>query len=317
MSKTIKVLFLGDLVGRPGRGAVEKFLNAKIDDFPANIFGSDNAAVENSCEEVCRKDLYDLIIANVENASHGFGLTKKNHDELISYGINCMTSGNHIWDKKDIYTYIDESNVLIRPFNYHKTARGVGYRILNNKIIVINLLGKTFMQPVVCPFQALYDIMCTLKNEIGLDDKIVIVDFHAEATAEKICFAHFAKSIGVSAVFGTHTHVQTADERLIYDDCKIGEEFKCFSNPGIDSFNPKAAMAYITDVGFCGSFSGVIGMEYESSLKRLVTSIPERFDVSICDTVQINAVEVEFCDKTGAALSIERVNLIDKKDGGN
>lgn len=311
MSKTIKVLFLGDLVGRPGRGAVEKFLNEK----KYNISALQNA--ENlQGSDVCRKDCHDLVIANVENASHGFGLTKKNHDELISYGINCMTSGNHIWDKKDIYTYIDESNVLIRPFNYHKTARGVGYKVFDDKIIVINLLGKTFMQPVVCPFQALYDIMCTLKNEIGLDDKIIIVDFHAEATAEKICFAHFAKSLGVSAVFGTHTHVQTADERLIYEDCKTGEEFECFSNPCLESFKPKEAMAYITDAGFCGSHSGVIGMEYESSLKRLVTSIPERFDVSVCDIQQINAVEAEFDADSGNALGISRINFSYKKDGG-
>lgn len=311
MSKTIKVLFLGDLVGRPGREAVEKFLNEKND----NISALKNAECAQK-NGICKKDCYDLVIANVENASHGFGLTKKNHDELISYGINCMTSGNHIWDKKDIYTYIDESNVLIRPFNYHKTARGAGYRVFNNKIIVINLLGKTFMQPVVCPFQALYDIMSALKKETELDNKIVIVDFHAEATAEKICFAHFAKSLGVSAVFGTHTHVQTADEKLIYEDCKTGEEFECFCDPGPNDFKSKSAMAYITDVGFCGSYSGVIGMEYESSLKRLVTSIPERFDVSNCDIRQINAVEVDFNADNGAALEINRINFSYKKDGG-
>jgi len=303
MSQTIKVLFLGDLVGRPGRQAVEKFLNEKI-----NI----SANADGGC--VCRKDYYDLIIANVENASHGFGLTKKNHDELISCGIGCMTSGNHIWDKKDVYTYIDDSNTLIRPLNYHKTARGVGYRVLNDKIVVINLLGKTFMQPVVCPFQSLYDTMAWLQKEIGLLDKIVIVDFHAEATAEKICFAHFAKSLGVSAVFGTHTHVQTADERLIFEDYKTAEEFECFSSFPAEDFKPKNPMAYITDVGFCGSYSGVIGMEYESSLKRLVTSIPERFDVSDCDMRQINAVEVEFNVEDGSALDIKRINFCVKKD---
>ena len=139
MSNIFRILFIGDIVGRPGRQIVKKFL------------------VDNN-----KKADYDFIIANIENASHGVGLTKKNHDELIECGINCMTSGNHIWDKKDIYTYIDDSDVLIRPFNYHKTARGVGYRVFDNKIIVINLLGKTFMQPVVCPFQALYDILKSL-----------------------------------------------------------------------------------------------------------------------------------------------------------
>lgn len=286
MSKTIKVLFLGDLVGRPGREATRDFLMST--DF--------------------KNGAYDFVIANVENASHGFGLTKKNHDELISYGINCMTSGNHIWDKKDVYTYIDESNVLIRPYNYHKTARGVGYRIFDNKIVVINLLGKTFMQPVVCPFQALYDLMTSLEKEAGLDNKIVIVDFHAEATAEKICFARFAKTLGVSAVFGTHTHVQTADESIIDDDLNIEEEFKYFPEEEI-CIKPKSTLAYISDAGFCGAGQSVIGMEYLGSLKRLVSSIPERFDVAASDIRQINAVRAEFDEKSGCALKIERINF--------
>lgn len=325
MSKTIRTLFLGDLVGRPGREAVEKFLKEKISK-------TDFAKSENDCANVSycvsnaaenNNRAYDFVIANVENASHGFGLTKKNHDELHSYGIDCMTSGNHIWDKKDIYTYIDESEFLIRPYNYHKTARGVGYRIFNNKIIVINLLGKTFMQPVVCPFQALYDIMTHLRLNVGLENRIVIVDFHAEATAEKICFANFAYSLGVSAVFGTHTHVQTADERIITEGFGLSSEFNCFpksnemnnsantdviSNAFAD-FAPKKSMAYITDAGFCGSYDSIIGMEYESSLKRLVTSIPERFDVAVSKTRQINAVCVEFDFESGFALEIKRINF--------
>ncbi len=307
MSKTIKVLFLGDLVGRPGRQAVEKFLGEKISDCsPAE---SKKEALSASDEGLCRRDCYDFIIANVENASHGFGLTKKNHDELKSCGIDCMTSGNHIWDKKDVYTYIDESDVLIRPFNYHKTARGVGYRIFNNKILVINLLGKTFMQPVVCPFQALYDILKSLKSDFDLSKIVTIVDFHAEATAEKICFSYFAKSLGVSAVFGTHTHVQTADEKIIFEDCKTENGFECFSSSDIEGLIPKDALAYITDAGFCGSACGVIGMEYEGSLKRLITSIPERFDISQSNRYQINAVEVEFNCLDGSAISIKRINF--------
>ncbi len=332
MSKTIKTLFLGDMVGRPGREAVEKFLKGETQNF---AFADSNTA-EVSCALQAQgssvRDNFDFIIANVEKASHGFGLTKKNHDELQSYGIDCMTSGNHIWDKKDVYTYIDESDVLIRPFNYHKTARGVGYRVFNDKIVVINLLGKTFMQPVVCPFQALYDIISHLQAEIGLEDKIIIVDFHAEATAEKICFANFAYSLGASAVFGTHTHVQTADERLIKEGFELSNDFNCFpkaaeikteenpeensenSNPAFktnafEGFSPKKAMAYITDVGFCGSYDSIIGMEYESSLKRLVTSIPERFDVAVSNVRQINAVCVEFDCKTGFALEIKRINF--------
>ncbi len=284
MSKTIKVLFLGDLVGRPGREAVQKFLNKNQD--------------------------YDFVIANVENASHGFGLTKKNHDDLISYGINCMTSGNHIWDKKDVYAYIDDSSVLVRPLNYHKKERGAGFRIFNDKIIVLNLLGKTFMQPVVCPFQTLYDVMISLNETCDLSKMVVIVDFHAEATAEKICLAHFAKSLGVSAVLGTHTHVQTADEKLIDYDFLLNDAFEYFPKVFKENvLTSKKSMAYISDVGFCGSYKSIIGMEYESSLKRLVSSIPERFDVALDCIRQINAVSVEFDFESGVAQKIERINL--------
>lgn len=284
MSKTIKVLFLGDLVGRPGREAVQKFLNKNQD--------------------------YDFVIANVENASHGFGLTKKNHDDLISYGINCMTSGNHIWDKKDVYAYIDDSSVLVRPLNYHKKERGAGFRIFNDKIIVLNLLGKTFMQPVVCPFQTLYDVMISLNKTCDLSKMVVIVDFHAEATAEKICLAHFAKSLGVSAVLGTHTHVQTADEKLIDYDFLLNDAFEYFPKVFKENvLTSKKSMAYISDVGFCGSYKSIIGMEYESSLKRLVSSIPERFDVALDCIRQINAVSVEFDFESGVAQKIERINL--------
>ncbi len=313
MSKKVKVLFLGDLVGRSGRCAVEKFLNEEClcEDFSESA----GDVLTSSCP-VLRKDKFDFVIANVENASHGFGLTKKNHDELISYGINCMTSGNHIWDKKDIYSYINDSGVLIRPLNYHKTAHGVGYRVFNDKIIVINLLGKTFMQPVICPFQALYDIMTVLKNNTGIDDKIVIVDFHAEATAEKICFAHFAYSLGVSAVLGTHTHVQTADEKVIDKKIELSEEFNYFPKAAASLFKPKKSMLYITDAGFCGSYEGVIGMEYENSLRRLVSSIPERFDVAVCDSMQVNAVSMEFDSKSGSGTNIERINIKYTETGG-
>ena len=313
MSEKFNVLFLGDLVGRSGRRAVEKFLKEEC---PYNdAIGQDDSVSQVSFGN-SRKDKYDFIIANVENASHGFGLTKKNHDELISYGINCMTSGNHIWDKKDIYTYINDSSVLIRPLNYHKTAHGVGYRVFNDKIIVINLLGKTFMQPVICPFQALYDIMTVLKNNTGIDDKIIIVDFHAEATAEKICFAHFAYSLGVSAVLGTHTHVQTADERVIDQKIELSEEFNYFPKAAASLFMPKESMVYITDAGFCGSYESVIGMEYENSLRRLVSSIPERFDVAACDSAQINAVHMEFDIDTGCGIKIERINKKYIETGG-
>lgn len=263
MSDNLSVLFFGDVVGRPGRLALKSFL------------------AENS--PFYEKYKNDFKIVNSENASHGFGLTKKNHDELISYGANCLTSGNHIWDKKDIYQYIDESDFLIRPYNYHKTARGVGYRIFENKILVINLLGKTFMQPVNCPFQAIEEI----KESVGFEDKIVIVDYHAEATAEKIAFAKFAASLGVNAVIGTHTHVQTADEKIIDKTC-----------------------AYITDTGFTGAYDSVIGMDFESSIKRLITSIPERFDVADSSLSQVNAFRIIFNKENNIPIEIERINFV-------
>lgn len=260
MQENFKILFIGDIVGRPGRSAVKKYL---VDD--------DN------------RKKYDFVIANVENASHGFGLTKKNHDELLSYGIDAMTSGNHIWDKKDIFSFIDESNVLIRPYNYHKSAPGVGYRIFNDKIIVINLLGRTFLPPIDSPFDALENIVSELKDKNIFDDKIILIDFHAEATAEKQCLARFAFDLGVNCVIGTHTHVQTADETII--DGKV----------------------YITDVGSVASSSGIIGMEYETSLKRLITSMNERFDVETKPPYIFNALEIDF--KSNMAQNVNRLNF--------
>ena len=260
--KKFKLLFIGDIVGKAGRQAVKKFL---LDDN--------------------NQKNYDFIIANGENASHGFGLTRKNHDELISYGINCITSGNHIWDKRDILSYIGESNALIRPLNYHKDTPGVGYRIFNDKIIVLNFLGKTFMPPIDCPFVGLENVINKIKDEVALEDKIIFIDFHAEATAEKQCFAKFASSLGVSAVVGTHTHVQTADEKII--DSKL---------------------AYLTDAGYCGSIHGVIGMEYDASLKRLMTSISERFEVETTPPFVFNACEIEFSGN--CATSINRISFV-------
>ena len=266
MQDKTKILFIGDIVGRSGREVVKRFL---VD--------------ENHAEE------YDFIIANVENASHGFGLTKKNHDELLSYGINAMTSGNHIWDKRDILTFIDESPALIRPYNYNKNTQGVGYKIFNDKIIVINLLGKTFLPPIDCPFVAIEELMNKLRNEVDLENKIIFVDFHAEATAEKICFATYASEFGVNAVVGTHTHVPTADNRII-----------------------NGKLAYQTDAGFCGSQNGVIGMEYPNSLKRLITSIPERFEVETTSPYILNGCEIEFV--SNCPVNINRISFEYTKD---
>lgn len=256
--KTIKILFLGDLVGRPGRFVVRDFLKKQ-------------------------RENYDFIIANVENASHGFGLTEKNYNEISEYGIDCMTSGNHIWDKREILNYIDKADKLVRPFNYPNGTPGRGSRVfeLDNgeKVAVINALGRVFMAPVDSQWETVADEIKRLKEITP----IIIVDFHAEATAEKICFGRFCADLGASAFFGTHTHVQTADEQIVNN------------------------MGYITDAGFCGTSDGVIGMEYNTSLNRFTTCIPERYEVADGNVVQINAVEVEIDSTSGHAVAIKRI----------
>ncbi len=255
----IKIIFFGDIVGKPGRYAVRDFLETSGD--------------------------YDFVIANVENASHGFGLTEKNYNEFKTYGIHCMTCGNHIWDKRDIYTYIDSADCLIRPINYPKGTKGAGSRIFETpkgKVGVINVLGRVFMNIV----DSQWEIVSREIERIKEITPVVIIDFHAEATAEKICFGKYCESLGVSAFFGTHTHVQTADEAII-----------------------NGKMAYITDAGFCGAADGVIGMDYANSLNRFLTAIPERYEVAKGNITQINAVEVDIDALTGCAVNIKRINF--------
>lgn len=262
MSEKLKILFFGDIVGKLGRKAVSDYLAKRKSDGVAP----------------------DFVIANVENASHGFGLTEKNYNEISNSGVDCMTSGNHIWDKKDIHIYIKNAQKLIRPINYPARTKGKGseiFEVSGVKFGVINALGRVFMSPVDSQW-------AVVKKEIKKIKKItpiVIVDFHAEATAEKICFGRFCSELGVSAFFGTHTHVQTADEKIVKD------------------------MAYITDAGFCGVKDSVIGMEYQTSLKRLSTSLPERFEIPDSKLIQLNAVEVELDSESGKACDIKRIYL--------
>ena len=266
-TKNLKIIFFGDMVGRPGRYALRDFLYS--DEYKSSPA--------------------DFVIANVENASHGFGLTEKNYNDISEYGVDCMTSGNHIWDKKEIFNYINDAHKLVRPFNYPNGTPGFGSRVfeLANgiKIAVINALGRVFMSPVEAPWTVVANEIKRLKEITP----IVIVDFHAEATAEKICFAKLCSELGVSTFFGTHTHVQTADEQILN------------------------GMGYITDVGFCGTRDSVIGMEYKTSLNRFTTVIPERYDVADGNVSQINAVEVEINPTNGHTVAIKRIfKLIDK-----
>ena len=262
----VKILFFGDMVGRPGRFAVRDFLqNPKS-------FGYE--------EDIDLKNCF--IIANVENASHGFGLTEKNYNEILEYGVHCMTSGNHIWDKKEINNYIDNAENLLRPVNYPDCVLGQGSKIFDFnglKIGVINALGRVFMNIVDSP----WDIVKKEIERIREITPIIVIDFHAEATAEKICFAKYCSELGCSAFFGTHTHVQTADNCIINN--KTG---------------------YITDAGFCGAENGVIGMDYATSLTRFLTCLPERYEIADSKSSQINAVIVDVDVLTGNAVDIKR-----------
>lgn len=263
----LKILFLGDVVGRIGRNAVTDYL------------------AEN-------KNKYNFVILNAENASHGFGLTQKNYNQLSNAGVNCFTSGNHIWDKKEIFNYIDSADKLVRPLNYPVGTRGEGYRIFDigdNKLCVMNFLGRVFMQPMDSQWQILKDKI----QEIKAITPNIFIDFHAEATAEKICFGRFCADLGISAFVGTHTHVQTADEKIIN------------------------GMAYISDAGFCGAEDSVIGMEYSTSLTRMTTCLPERFEVAQDNVAILNAVEITLDALTGNATDIKRINekiIYEKKE---
>ena len=270
-SDNIKLIFLGDITGRQGRTAVKSYLRSLKDKTVNNTIST-------------------FVIANIENASHGFGLTKKNYIDLSSSGIDCFTSGNHIWDKKDIYEYIDEAKNLVRPINYPEGTKGVGSQIFDvngQKLAVINVLGRVFMPPIDSPWQIVTKEIDRLKEQ-GVEH--IVIDFHAEATAEKICFSKYLantynndENALIKGFFGTHTHVQTADEQIY------------------------KGMAYITDAGFCGAVDSVIGMEFETSLRRLSTSLPERYEISENPIAQINGVEV-LIDRTKST-QIKRINV--------
>ena len=272
---SLKILFFGDITGRQGRNALKSYLQSLNLD-------STNASQDKFAT---------FVIANIENASHGFGLTKKNYNDLKEAGINCFTSGNHIWDKKDIYEYINDASDLLRPINYPNGTPGKGSQVFEFnefKIGVINVLGRVFMPPIDSPWQIVVEEINRLKN-LGVDN--IFIDFHAEATAEKICFSKYLatefnneEKALIKGFFGTHTHVQTADEKIIN------------------------GMAYITDAGFCGSADSVIGMEYSTSLKRLSTSLPERYEIAESGFAQINGVEV-LIDRDKAT-HIKRINFL-------
>ncbi len=252
-----RILFAGDIVGRRGRD----FLMANI-------------------EKIKKKYAVDFVIANGENAAGGYGLTKKIFYQMMEAGIDCITSGNHIWAKKEIVDVMKEDSRLLRPLNYPPDVPGQGYGIYgddNPPVAVINLMGRIFLEPVDCPFRKIEEIL----PEIKKITPIIIVDFHAEATAEKIAMKYFLDG-RVTAVIGTHTHVQTADEEIT-----------------------SLGTCYITDAGMTGPVDSVIGMKIEDSIKRMITRIPKRVEPAK-GKGKLEGVIIDV-DKNGECLHIERL----------
>ena len=256
----MKILAVGDLVGESGVKKLKEILP--------------NFRKENNI---------DFVVVNAENSAGGMGITTKIFNELKALNIDAITMGNHTWGKKDIFTIIDDSK-LLRPANYSRGVVGKGYNIYeckNKKICVINLIGRTEMGvQSENPFTKADDIIEEVKNK----SDIIIVDFHAEASAEKIAMKYYLDG-RVTVVFGTHTHVQTADEEVT-----------------------KKGTAFISDVGMTGPLNSVIGMDIEASVKRFVTSLPERYKIAEGEC-QFNACIFEINDEDCRATSIERINI--------
>ena len=257
----MNILLIADVVGKPGRWAVSQIL-----------------------PELKKSHQIDFTIANVENAAGGFGLTKEIAQKIRHYGVDCLTSGNHIWDRKDILPYLNESLRILRPANYPPSAPGIGAAIfdLENdfKIGVMNIQGRVYIKEIDCPFRIADKEIERIKEKT----KIIIVDLHAEATSEKIALGWYLDG-RVSAVLGTHTHVQTADEIIL----------------------PRGT-AYITDVGMTGAHDSVIGMAKEDAIARFLTQIPRRFTVAKNDIKFCGAL-VKIDPDSGKALSIERIKI--------
>jgi len=226
----------------------------------------------------------DLCIANGENAASGFGITPRLADELFACGIEVMTSGNHIWDRKEIFDYFPHEPRLLRPANFPNGSPGKGLRLGTAKngigYAVLNLQGRTFMVPIDDPFRTAAQQL----SNVPADVKVVLVDMHAEATSEKQAMGWYLDG-KVSAVVGTHTHVATADNRVL---------------PG--------GTAFITDVGMTGPHDSVIGMETQGILQRFLEAMPTRFSVA-SENVQMNTALIEVDETTGRARSIERLNF--------
>ncbi len=248
------VLAIGDVIGKPGREAVKTLL----------------PGLRQKCG-------LDLVIANGENAAGGLGLTPTTAQALFDAGVDVLTSGNHIWAQKEILPYLDSDMPVIRPLNYPPHVPGRGY-LLSGQVLVVNLMGRAFIGNFDCPFRAMDKLLAELKHK----PPVIIVDFHAEATSEKVALGRYLDG-RVSAVLGTHTHVGTIDAQLLPN-----------------------GTAYVTDIGMTGPIDSVIGDDTEAVLHRFLTMMPHRLSVGSGKTV-FNALVVEVDDSSGRAKSIERI----------
>ncbi len=257
----IRILFIGDIVGRPGRELVRRGVGPLV----------------------AHRQI-DLVIANVENAAAGFGITPDLADEFLDRGVHVMTGGNHSWDKKEILPYIGHQPRLLRPANFPAGTPGRGAYVAHTAsgvpVAVINGMGRVFLTPIDDPFRVI-DAEIEAVRETA---RIIFVDFHAEATSEKVAMGWYLDG-RVTAVVGTHTHVQTADDRVL----------------------PQGT-AYITDVGMTGPHDSVIGVERSAILARFLTGLPQRFETAT-ENPRLSAVIVTADEATGRAHSIERLNL--------
>jgi len=261
MPDLIRVLALGDIIGHKSIEGLKQNLST-----------------------IKKAKMIDLVIANGENSSYnGLGISQKNYDDLISAGVDIITSGNHIWKNKEAIEFIDKTDRLLRPLNYAPSQPGKGKTIIDvkgEKICVINIIGSTFMDaPFISPFYAIQDELKNLTNGTK-----IIIDFHAEATAEKIAMGWFLDG-KVSLIFGTHTHVQTADEKILPN-----------------------GTGYITDIGMCGFTKSIIGDNVEKSLKRFLLGIPDKLKPSEEGNFQINGIIADIDKETGKTIHIERIS---------
>ncbi len=254
----MNVLFIGDVVGNPGRKIIKQVLS-----------------------ELKRDYSIDFCIANGENAAGGNGITYVVAQELYKFGVDAITMGNHVWSKKEVLSFIECDPKIVRPANYPEGIPGNGSTIISNnkgKIGIINLMGRVYMEPIECPFKVADKEVEFLKNSV----KIIIIDMHAEATSEKTALAWYLDG-KVSSVIGTHTHVQTADERIL-----------------------PCGTSFITDVGMTGPYEGIIGVKRSTIIEKFITHMPVRFEIAK-GLVQFNAVVLNIDDITGKTLKIERI----------